>query len=76
MSELIKGPFSKKDIESIYNIGKGEWRARVKALGLMRKLIYAEPTKSMKKKAVYFISHLKNICIVYVKSACIKSCNG
>ena len=56
MSELIKGPYSKKDIESMYGIGKGEWRARViKALGLMRKMIYAEPTKSMKKKAVYFI---------------------
>jgi hypothetical protein len=55
MSELIKGPYSKKDIEMMYGIGKGEWRVRVKALGLMRKMIYAEPTKSMKKKAVYFI---------------------
>lgn len=55
MSELIKGPYSKKDIESMYSIGKGEWRVRIKALGLMRKMIYAEPTKSMKKKAAYFI---------------------
>lgn len=55
MSELIKGPYSKKDIEVMYSIGKGEWRVRIKELGLMRKMVYAEPIKSMKKKAVYFI---------------------
>ena len=62
MSELIKGPYSKKDIELMYGIGKGEWRVRIKELGLMRKMIYSEPAKSMKKKAVYFVV-AKNLSI-------------
>jgi hypothetical protein len=55
MSEIIKGPYSKQQIETLHNIKKSEWREKYKTLGLLRKMIYAEPTKSMKKKAVYFI---------------------
>jgi hypothetical protein len=55
MSEIILGPYSKQQIETLHNIKKGEWREKYKTLGLLRKMIYAEPTKSMKRKAVYFI---------------------